>query len=203
MSFPYTIDCKSRLISHRPPAPDPGASYVRSDNSTVLAQVFTDPFTVFSPKKFPGVPCTPQFFLGTKSTHPSFAAPTQLSQRLLQQGLKIPGVRRPICLPSSEHGSDCQNSALAFLMEKGLQTVGENDGRRMPRNGFQATVLLATRTKNNRSARLAFLGHALDKQQPMDAQVSQFLLIKPLEVPACLPSRTDSRFFCISMPVSL
>lgn len=60
-----------------PPAPDPGASYVRSDNSTVLAQVFTDPFTVYSPKKFPGVP-----------------SPTPLSQRLLQQGLKIPGRTR-------------------------------------------------------------------------------------------------------------
>lgn len=60
-----------------PPAPEPGATRVRSDSSTVLAQVFTQPFTVFSAKKFPGVPPT-----------------TALSKKLLQQGLKIPGRTR-------------------------------------------------------------------------------------------------------------
>ncbi|KAG8804945.1 hypothetical protein FRC17_005813, partial [Serendipita sp. 399] len=74
-----TFRLRMRLVNvGGPPAPEPGASHVRHDNSTVLAQVFTNPFIVFSAKKFPGVP-----------------SPTALSQRLLQQGLKIPGRARP------------------------------------------------------------------------------------------------------------
>jgi len=46
-----------------PPAPEPGASHVRSDTSTVLAQVFTAPFIVFSAKKFPGVPGIPRLYV--------------------------------------------------------------------------------------------------------------------------------------------
>jgi len=40
----------------RPPAPDPGAVKVHSEVSPVLAQAFTEPFTVYSAKRFPGVP---------------------------------------------------------------------------------------------------------------------------------------------------
>jgi len=40
------------------PAPEPGAVRVHNDTSTVLAQTFTDSFTVFSAKRFPGVPDT-------------------------------------------------------------------------------------------------------------------------------------------------
>lgn len=39
-----------------PPAPEYGATKVHNDVSPVLAQTFTDPFTVFSAKRFPGVP---------------------------------------------------------------------------------------------------------------------------------------------------
>lgn len=40
----------------RPPAPDPGALRVHTDVSPVLAQTFTEPFIVYSAKRFPGVP---------------------------------------------------------------------------------------------------------------------------------------------------
>ncbi|KIY69711.1 hypothetical protein CYLTODRAFT_420398 [Cylindrobasidium torrendii FP15055 ss-10] len=40
------------------PAPDPGAVGVHTDVSPVLAQTFTEPFTVWSAKRFPGVPDT-------------------------------------------------------------------------------------------------------------------------------------------------
>ncbi|KAG8815394.1 hypothetical protein FRC19_001058 [Serendipita sp. 401] len=74
-----TFRLRMRLVNvGGPPAPEMGASHVKNGNSTVLAQVFTNPFIVFSAKKFPGVP-----------------SPTALSQRLLQQGLKIPGRARP------------------------------------------------------------------------------------------------------------
>ena len=40
----------------RTPAPEPGALKVHSEVSPVLAQAFTEPFTVYSAKRFPGVP---------------------------------------------------------------------------------------------------------------------------------------------------
>jgi Velvet factor len=136
------------LISRRPPAPDPGASYVRSDNSTVLAQVFTDPFTVFSPKKFPGVPCTANTFLCIKRIHCSQPQLYYLSVSFNRDS-KFQGYVHQL-LSSYEHRADRNNSALAFPMAKGQQTRGENDERQMPRNGCRATVLPATRTKNDK-----------------------------------------------------
>jgi len=41
-----------------PPAPEIGAQRVHNDVSPVLAQTFTEQFTVFSAKRFPGVPDT-------------------------------------------------------------------------------------------------------------------------------------------------
>jgi len=41
-----------------PPAPESGAIRVHNDISPVLAQTFTEPFVVFSAKRFPGVPDT-------------------------------------------------------------------------------------------------------------------------------------------------
>ncbi|KAI0068580.1 hypothetical protein BV25DRAFT_1866564 [Artomyces pyxidatus] len=41
-----------------PPAPSPGASRVHTDVSPVLAQTYTEPFDVYSAKRFPGVPDT-------------------------------------------------------------------------------------------------------------------------------------------------
>lgn len=38
------------------PAPEPGALRVHTNISPILAQTFTDPFVVFSAKRFPGVP---------------------------------------------------------------------------------------------------------------------------------------------------
>ncbi|KAG8799342.1 hypothetical protein FRC18_008316 [Serendipita sp. 400] len=53
-----TFRLRMRLVNvGGPPAPEMGASHVKNGNSTVLAQVFTNPFIVFSAKKFPGVPC--------------------------------------------------------------------------------------------------------------------------------------------------
>jgi len=41
-----------------PPAPNAGATCVHTDVSPVLAQTFTEPFVVYSAKRFPGVPDT-------------------------------------------------------------------------------------------------------------------------------------------------
>ncbi|KAK0206842.1 velvet factor [Desarmillaria ectypa] len=52
-----TFRLRLRLMNvGAPPAPEPGASVVHTGASPVLAQTFTEPFTVFSAKKFPGVP---------------------------------------------------------------------------------------------------------------------------------------------------
>ncbi|TFK99126.1 velvet factor [Pterulicium gracile] len=54
-----TFRLRMRLMNiGAPPAPEPGATVVHSDISPVLAQVFTDPFIVYSAKRFPGVPDT-------------------------------------------------------------------------------------------------------------------------------------------------
>jgi len=56
-----------------PPAPEAGAVRVHNDVSPVLAQTFTKQFTVYSAKRFPGVPDT-----------------TALSIALGNQGQKLP-----------------------------------------------------------------------------------------------------------------
>jgi hypothetical protein len=68
------------------PAPEPGSVKVHSDVSPVLAQAFTEPFTVFSAKRFPGVPDT-----------------TALSIAFGNQGQKLPLVSFSsfICPPPS------------------------------------------------------------------------------------------------------
>lgn len=48
------IDCLILIPSS--PAPEAGALRVHTNVSPVLAQTFTDPFVVFSAKRFPGVP---------------------------------------------------------------------------------------------------------------------------------------------------
>ncbi|PPQ66588.1 hypothetical protein CVT26_009488 [Gymnopilus dilepis] len=54
-----TFRLRMRLMNvGAPPAPEIGAQRVHTDVSPVLAQVFTEPFTVFSAKRFPGVPDT-------------------------------------------------------------------------------------------------------------------------------------------------
>ncbi|KAJ3516280.1 hypothetical protein NLJ89_g1228 [Agrocybe chaxingu] len=54
-----TFRLRMRLMNvGAPPAPENGATRVHNDVSPVLAQTFTDPFTVFSAKRFPGVPDT-------------------------------------------------------------------------------------------------------------------------------------------------
>lgn len=42
--------------SDRPPAPDAPSGGTHTDVSPVLAQTFTEPFMVYSAKRFPGVP---------------------------------------------------------------------------------------------------------------------------------------------------
>lgn len=39
-----------------PPAPEPGAKLIHMGSSPILAQAFSEPFTVYSAKRFPGVP---------------------------------------------------------------------------------------------------------------------------------------------------
>ncbi|KAF8213862.1 velvet factor [Mycena galopus ATCC 62051] len=52
-----TFRLRLRLMNvGAPPAPEPGALQVHTGMSPVLAQIFTEPFTVFSAKRFPGVP---------------------------------------------------------------------------------------------------------------------------------------------------
>jgi len=78
------------------PAPEAGAVRVHTDVSPVLAQTFTDPFVVYSAKRFPGVPDT-----------------TALSIAFGNQGQKLPlrnrhgsGKRRRRGDSSSDSGSD-------------------------------------------------------------------------------------------------
>ncbi|KXN92292.1 hypothetical protein AN958_08523 [Leucoagaricus sp. SymC.cos] len=74
-----TFRLRMRLMNvGAPPAPEYGATKVHTDISPVLAQTFTDPFTVFSAKRFPGVPDT-----------------TALSIAFGNQGQKIPLVSTP------------------------------------------------------------------------------------------------------------
>ncbi|KAJ6515562.1 velvet factor [Mycena sanguinolenta] len=69
-----TFRLRLRLMNvGAPPAPEPGALQVHTNVSPVLAQIFTEPFTVFSAKRFPGVPET-----------------TALSIAFGNQGLKLP-----------------------------------------------------------------------------------------------------------------
>jgi len=69
-----TFRLRLRLMNvGAPPAPEPGALSVHTNVSPVLAQIFTEPFTVFSAKRFPGVPET-----------------TALSIAFGNQGLKLP-----------------------------------------------------------------------------------------------------------------
>ncbi|KAI0082369.1 hypothetical protein K474DRAFT_1585794 [Panus rudis PR-1116 ss-1] len=69
-----TFRLRLRLMNiGAPPAPEPGAIRVHTDVSPVLAQTFTKQFTVFSAKRFPGVPDT-----------------TALSIALGNQGQKLP-----------------------------------------------------------------------------------------------------------------
>ncbi|KAK2466037.1 hypothetical protein APHAL10511_001679 [Amanita phalloides] len=54
-----TFRLRMRLLNvGAPPAPECGASRIHTDVSPVLAQTFTQPFTVYSAKRFPGVPDT-------------------------------------------------------------------------------------------------------------------------------------------------
>jgi hypothetical protein len=56
-----------------PPAPEAGCCRIHTDESLVLAQTFTEQFTVYSAKRFPGVPDT-----------------TALSIAFSNQGQKLP-----------------------------------------------------------------------------------------------------------------
>jgi len=54
-----TFRLRMRLMNvGAPPAPEMGAQRVHNHVSPILAQTFTDPFTVYSAKRFPGVPDT-------------------------------------------------------------------------------------------------------------------------------------------------
>ncbi|KAG6903396.1 hypothetical protein C0995_005419 [Termitomyces sp. Mi166 len=54
-----TFRLRLRLMNiGAPPAPESGATCVHNDVSPVLAQTFTEPFVVYSAKRFPGVPDT-------------------------------------------------------------------------------------------------------------------------------------------------
>ncbi|KAI0692263.1 velvet factor-domain-containing protein [Cytidiella melzeri] len=73
-----TFRLRLRLMNvGAPPAPDLRAYGVHTDMSPVLAQTFTEPFVVFSAKRFPGVPDT-----------------TALSIALGNQGQKLPLTRQ-------------------------------------------------------------------------------------------------------------
>ncbi|KIJ69945.1 hypothetical protein HYDPIDRAFT_79354 [Hydnomerulius pinastri MD-312] len=71
------------------PAPEAGALRVHTNVSPVLAQTFTEPFVVFSAKRFPGVPDT-----------------TALSIAFGNQGQKLPLVRSFLVPHASEADND-------------------------------------------------------------------------------------------------
>jgi len=69
-----TFRLRLRLMNvGAPPAPEAGAVRIHTDVSPILAQTFTEPFVVYSAKRFPGVPDT-----------------TALSIALGNQGQKLP-----------------------------------------------------------------------------------------------------------------
>ncbi|KZT71449.1 hypothetical protein DAEQUDRAFT_687309 [Daedalea quercina L-15889] len=78
-----TFRLRLRLMNvGAPPAPEPGAHFINTGMSKILAQTFTEPFIVYSAKRFPGVPET-----------------TALSIALGNQGQKLPLVRGPYPSP--------------------------------------------------------------------------------------------------------
>ena len=97
----------------RSPAPEPGSVRVHSDVSPVLAQAFTEPFTVYSAKRFPGVPgeinpvhlnflISHELLTEQPSTHINVDT-TALSIAFGNQGQKLPLVSFSsfICYPFS------------------------------------------------------------------------------------------------------
>ena len=92
---------------HSPPAPEPGGFRVHTDVSPVLAQTFTEPFVVFSAKRFPGVPgkeARRLEILGSLVADvPSLPSSdtTALSIALGNQGQKLPLVSQD-CLSCAE-----------------------------------------------------------------------------------------------------
>ncbi len=52
----FALGVISNYALSRPPAPEPGANRVMTGQSPILAQTFTEPFIVYSAKRFPGVP---------------------------------------------------------------------------------------------------------------------------------------------------
>ncbi|KIY49492.1 hypothetical protein FISHEDRAFT_72812 [Fistulina hepatica ATCC 64428] len=72
-----------------PPAPEYGASQVCELTAPVLAQTFTEPFTVYSAKRFPGVPGG-SFRTDLLLYVPTAAETTPLSIALGNQGQKLP-----------------------------------------------------------------------------------------------------------------
>ncbi|EPS95998.1 hypothetical protein FOMPIDRAFT_1032620 [Fomitopsis schrenkii] len=80
-----TFRLRLRLMNvGAPPAPEPGAPFINTGMSKILAQTFTESFIVYSAKRFPGVPET-----------------TALSIALGNQGQKLPLRNRN---PSTKHG---------------------------------------------------------------------------------------------------
>jgi hypothetical protein len=89
---------------YRTPAPEAGAVRVHNDVSPVLAQTFTDHFTVYSAKRFPGVPGTSARILHINFVlqHLSTIDTTALSIAFGNQGQKLPLVSPKPSDPSPE-----------------------------------------------------------------------------------------------------
>jgi hypothetical protein len=66
------------ILDTSPPAPDAGAAGVHNDVSPVLAQTFTEPFVVFSAKRFPGVPGKQHLFPAPESLKAKWVLQTRL-----------------------------------------------------------------------------------------------------------------------------
>ncbi|KAJ7068583.1 velvet factor-domain-containing protein [Mycena amicta] len=119
-----TFRLRLRLMNvGAPPAPEPGATEVHTSVSPVLAQIFSEPFTVFSAKRFPGVPGT--LLLG------SFCfqmlnlrlETTALSIAFGNQGLKLPLVS----IPSRRDGLPDNNSFQRNRHGSSKRRRGESD----------------------------------------------------------------------------
>ncbi|KAF7332315.1 Velvet domain-containing protein [Mycena kentingensis (nom. inval.)] len=90
-----TFRLRLRLMNvGAPPAPEPGATEVHTSVSPVLAQIYSEPFTVYSAKRFPGVPET-----------------TALSIAFGNQGLKLPLRNRHGSNKRRRNGSDSDNDS--------------------------------------------------------------------------------------------
>lgn len=149
----------------RPPAPDHRAYGVHNDVSPVLAQTFTEPFVVFSAKRFPGVPgkscgrplpIRPDQSLSMLNELNACPDTTALSIALGNQGQKLPLVSlSAVCFARSDvfarapvHELNCHLCATRPPTHSATETISkaESDHGTAPTN-LETSLINLTRPR--------------------------------------------------------